>query len=198
MNSTDERGEDIGMDRKRKTRKKRWIIGGTIAVVLTVLVSLYAMRSKETAYKTVKAEIGDITTYYAFSGNVAAKNRQMLLSEQMMQIAEILVEKGDRVKTGDVLIKTTAGEELKAGIDGEVTKIYKEENEQIMPGEQLVEIVDYDHLEIVFRADEYDVDALEPGKDAVAEISAIGKVIRGTINDVSREGQIVNGREFDS
>lgn len=196
MNSTDERGEDIGMDRKRKTRKKRWIIGGTIAVVLTVLVSLYAMRSKETAYKTVKAEIGDITTYYAFSGNVAAKNRQMLLSEQMMQIAEILVEKGDRVKTGDVLIKTTAGEELKAGIDGEVTKIYKEENEQIMPGEQLVEIVDYDHLEIVFRADEYDVDALEPGKDAVAEISAIGKVIRGTINDVSREGQIVNGVTF--
>lgn len=184
------------MGKKKKTGKKRWIISGTIAVTLTVLGSLYIMRPKETAYKTVKAELGDITTYYAFSGNVAAKNRQLLLSEQMMQIAEILVKEGDRVKTGDVLIRTTAGKELKAGIDGEVTKIHTEENEQVMPGAQLAEIVDYDHLEIVFKADEYDVDALVPGKEAVAEISAIGKVIRGTINDISREGQIVNGVTF--
>lgn len=184
------------MGKKRKTRKTRWIIGGTAAVALTVLGSFYAMRPDETEYRTVKAEVGDITTYYAFSGNVAAKNRQLLLSEQMMQIAEILVEKGDRVKTGDVLITTTAGDELKARIDGEVTNIHAEENEQVMPGAQLAEIVDYDHLEIVFRADEYDVDALEPGKEAVAEIAAIGREVRGKINDISREGQIVNGVTF--
>lgn len=184
------------MGKKGKTRKIRWITGGAIAVALTVLGSLYIMRPDDTAYKTVKAAMGDITTYYAFSGNVAAKNRQLLLSEQMIQIAEIAVEKGDRVKAGDVLITTTAGEELKAGIDGEVTKIYAEENEQVMPGAQLVELVDYDHLEIVFKADEYDVDALEPGKEAVAEIGALGKVIRGKINDISREGQIVNGVTF--
>lgn len=184
------------MGKKRKTKKVRWIIGGAVAVVLTVLGSLYTMRPDEAAYKTVKAAMGDITTYYAFSGNVAAKNRQLLLSDQMMQIAEILVDKGDRVKTGDVLITTTLGEELKAEIDGEVTKIHVEENEQILPGGQLVELVDYDHLEIVFRADEYDVDALVAGKEAIAEISAIGKEIRGKINDISREGQIVNGVTF--
>lgn len=184
------------MGRKRKTKKIRWITGGVIAVALTVLGSLYTMRPDETAYKTVKAEMGDITTYYAFSGNVAAKNRQLLLSEQMIQIAEIPVEKGERVKTGDVLITTTAGEELKAGIDGEVIKIHAEENQQVMPGAQLAELVDYDRLEIVFRADEYDVDALEPGKEAIAEIGAIGKVIKGKINDISREGQIVNGVTF--
>ncbi len=184
------------MGKKKKTKKARWIIGGTIAVVLTVLGSLYTMRPDEMAYKTVKAQTGNITTYYTFSGNVAAKNRQLLLSEQMMQIAEILVDKGDRVKTGDILITTAAGEELKAEIDGEITNIHVEENEQIMPGTQLVELVDYDQLEIVFKADEYDVDALDPGKEAVAEISAIGKEIGGKINDISREGQIVNGVTF--
>lgn len=184
------------MAKKTKNKRVRWITGGAIAVVITVLVALYIMNPVETAHKTVKAERGNITTYYAFSGNVSAKNRQLILSEQMMQIAEIPVSKGDKVKTGDVLIKTTAGEELKAEIDGEITKIHVEENEQIMPGTQLIEIVDYDHLEIVFKADEYDVDALEPGKEAVAEIAAIGKEITGKINDISREGQIVNGVTF--
>lgn len=184
------------MGKKGKTKKIRWIIVGTVAVIFTVLGSLYTMRPDETSYKTVKAETGDITTYYAFSGNVAAKNRQLLLSEQMLQIAEILVDKGDKVKPGDILITTTAGDELKAEIDGEVTSIHVEENEQVMPGTLLVELVDYDHLEIVFRADEYDVDALVPGKEAIAEISAIGKETRGKINDISREGQIVNGVTF--
>ncbi len=184
------------MSKKRKAKRTGWIIGGTIAVLITVLISLYTMRPERTAYKTVQAEIGNITTYYSFSGNVAAKNRQNLLARQMLQIYEIHVQKGDRVKAGDVLITTAAGEKLKAEIDGEITGIHVEENEQIMPGALLLDIVDYDRLQIVFKADEYDIDALEVGREAIAEISAIGKQVRGTIQDISREGQIVNGVTF--
>lgn len=184
------------MSKKRKNKRVGWIVGGTIAVLITMLLSYWKMRPAKNVYKTVQAEIGDITTYYSFSGNVSAKNRQTLLAGQMMQIREIHVKAGDSVQSGDVLITTTAGEKLKAEIDGEVTAIHVKENEPIMPGSPLAEIVDYSQLQIVFKADEYDVDALEVGKEAIAEINATGKKIRGTIREVSREGQIVNGVTF--
>lgn len=184
------------MVKRGKSKRLNWIIGGAIAVGLTGLVSLYAIRPSAPSHKMVKAEIGNITTYYSFSGNVAAKNKQVILSNQMMQIEGIHVHKGDPVKAGDILVTTTAGDKLKAEIDGEITNIHVEENQQIMPGSQIIDIVDYDHLQIVFKADEYDVGALEPGKEAIAEIGAIGKEISGVIHDVSREGQIVNGVTF--
>lgn len=184
------------MGKKRKTKKAGWIFGGVVAVAITAFISFYAMRPKDTAFTAVKAKTGDITTYYSFSGNVAAKNRQSLLSEQMMQIAELLVNEGDTVKTGDLLITTTAGEEVKAEVDGEVVNVHVAENELVMPGTRMMEIVDYDNLEIIFKVDEYDVGALETGKEAIAEISALGKEISGKISEISREGQIVNGVTF--
>jgi multidrug efflux pump subunit AcrA (membrane-fusion protein) len=62
-----------------------------------------------------------------------------------------------------------------------------------MPGTRLVDIVDYDHIEIAFKVDEYDVGALAVGKEAIAKIGAAGKDIKGKISDISREGQIING-----
>lgn len=184
------------MDKRRKKNHKTLTIIGIIAVALTALISYFAMRPADLSYEKVKTQTGNIITYYSFSGNVTSKNRQTVLSERMMQISKIYIEKGEEVKEGDVLLETTTGDKLKSKIDGEVALINVEENKQVAPGMLLVEIVDYNNLEVVFKADEFDVGALETGKEAVIYIPAAKKKFKGEIHDISKEGQIANGVTF--
>lgn len=180
------------MGGKRK-KLRTWIVIGVTAVLLAILISYFTFRPAALSYKRVKARIGDIVTYYSFSGNVASKNRQSVFAEKIMQISEVYIRKGAEVKEGDVLFTTAQGDEVKSKINGEITSVNAEENKQVTPGTLLVEIVDYNSLEVVFRADEYDVAALDPGKEAVVYIPAVKKEFRGNIREISKEGQVANG-----
>ena len=159
------------------------------------LISFYRSAC-HSSVKAVTAQTGDITTYYSFSGNVSPKTRQNLLAEQMMQISKIHFSEGDKVREGDVLITAASGQELKSRINGEIGNISVEENQQVVPGTRIMEIINYDDLEVVFKVDEYDISALEEGREAVVRIGAIDREFRGKINKLSREGQIVNGVTF--
>jgi len=110
-----------------------------------------------------------------------------------MQVSEIRVKEGDQIKEGAVLIKTTAGDEIKSKINGEIVNINVEENAQVMAGTKLLEIVDYDNLEIQVKVDEYDVGALAKGKDTTVKIGALNKEFQGKVSRLSKEGQIMNG-----
>jgi HlyD family secretion protein len=90
-----------------------------------------------------------------------------------MQVSEIKVKEGDMVKEDAVLIKTTAGDEIKSKISGEVVNINVEENAQVMAGINLLEIVDYNNLEIKVKVDEYDIASLEKGKESTVKIGDI-------------------------
>lgn len=181
------------MSAKKKSRVKKWIVFGIVILAAAALVIGAILRPRPSVYESVTAETGDITTYYSFSGNVETKNRQTVLAEKVMQLDELKVKEGDTVKEGAVLFTTTAGDEVAAKIDGEITNLKAEENGSYMAGVTLMEIVDYNHLEISVKADEYDVSALEAGKQATAYIGALDKELTGTISSISKEGQVVNG-----
>lgn len=184
------------MSSKRKSKARKWIIIGIIVMGLGGLAWLLLLRSAPNTYENITAQTGDITTYYSFSGNVDTKNRETITSERIMQISDIKVEEGQKVKEGDVLITSTTRDEIKAGIAGEVVNITVEENAQVMAGLKLLEIVDYDNLEIKVKVDEYDITALESGREATVRIGALDKEIKGKISKVSKEGQIVSGVTF--
>lgn len=181
------------MSTKRKSKAKKWIIISLIAIVLLFLAAGYLTRQGRTPYESVNAKTADITTYYSFSGNVDTKNRQTVMPDKAMQISEIEVKEGDMVKEGDVLLKSSAGDEIKAEVNGEVINLNVEENQQAMPGTKLMEIVDYDNLEVSVKVDEYDVSALKEGQEATVNIAALNKEVKGTISSMSDVGQIVNG-----
>ncbi|HEY5585556.1 MAG TPA: HlyD family efflux transporter periplasmic adaptor subunit [Ruminiclostridium sp.] len=181
------------MRRKRKSKALKWIAITIITIAVVGIAATLLMRPKPTNYESVDAENGDITTYYSFSGNVETKNRQTIISEKVMQISGINVKDGEMVKESAVLIKTTAGDEILAKISGEVVNVNVEENAQVMAGTKLLEIVDYNNLEVNVKVDEYDITALEKGKEATVKIGAINKEIKGKISSMSKEGQIVNG-----
>jgi multidrug efflux pump subunit AcrA (membrane-fusion protein) len=181
------------MRNKKRSKIKKWI---TISIVIIVVIGLgatFLMRPKATLYESVVAETGDITTYYSFSGNIATKNRQTVISEKVMQISEIEVAEGDKVEEGDVLMKSTTGDEIIAKISGEIVNLNVEVNAQVMTGIKLLEIVDYSDLEIGVKVDEYDISAIEVGKETSVTIGAIDKELTGTISSMSKEGQVLNG-----
>lgn len=184
------------MDTRKKRNRKVWSIIGVIAVALTALISYYAMRPATFAYERVKAQTGNIVTYYSFSGNVVSKYRQTIIAKTIAQISEIYVEEGDMVKQGDVLIETAMGDKVEANINGEVTTISVEQNKQVTPGTHIMEIVDFNNLKVVFKVDEYDVGELGVGKEAIVYIPAIDEQFTGIINDIAKEGQIANGVTF--
>lgn len=183
------------MSIKRKSKRKKWIALGIITVAIVAAIT-FLVRPTPTLYERVVAETGDITTYHSFSGNVSAKNRQAVTSEKIMQVSEIKVKEEERVKEGAVLIKTTAGDEIKAKINGEIVNINVEENTQVIAGTGLLEIVDFDNLEIRVKVDEYDIAALEKDKECIVKIGALNKEIKGRISSMSKEGQIMNGVTF--
>lgn len=184
------------MSPKRKSKLRKWIITGIIGVIIAGGAAAYFLRSDKSAYESVTAETGDITTFYTFAGNVATKNRQTVMAERIMQVSDIKVKEGDMVKEGTVLITTTAGDEIESKIRGEIVNIEVEENAQVMAGTKLLEVVDYDNLEIKIKVDEYDISAFQNGKEATVTIGAVKKEFQGKISSTSREGQVMNGVTF--
>lgn len=183
-------------EKKRKSKTRNRIVVSLLAITGIAIVSFILLRPKAALYDSVTAKIGDMKTYYFFSGNVETKNRQTVMSDKIMQISEILVEEGNIVMADDVLMKTTAGVKIKSKIDGEVAHISVEENAQVMSGTKLLEIVDYINLEVNIKIDEYDISALEMGKELTVNIGAVDKVIKGTITSLSKEGQVINGISY--
>ncbi|AFQ44373.1 efflux RND transporter periplasmic adaptor subunit [Desulfosporosinus meridiei] len=181
---------------KKHKSKVKWIILGLVAVAVTVGGITFLKEPTELPYESVVAQTGDLTTYYSFTGNVETTDRQTVTSEKMMQISEIKVKEGDLVKEGTVLIRTTAGEDIKSKIQGEIVNINIEEKAQVMAGTKLLEVVDYNNLQIKVKVDEYDLTAIEKGKEATIKFGAINKEIKGNISSISKEGQIINGVTF--
>ncbi len=184
------------MSTKKKSKVKKWMITGVIIVAIVGVIGSYLAKPAPSSYESVKAKTGDITNYYSFSGNVESKNSQTILSDNVMQISDIKVNDGDQVNEGDVLITTTAGKQIKAPIDGEIVDVNVEEDAQIMSGMELLKIVDYDHLQVSVKVDEFDLAAVEKGKETTVKIAAINKEIKGEISSISKEGKLENGITF--
>ena len=176
----------------KKRGIKKWIF---LAVVL-ILVGLFVYARMNIpvtqGYKDEISKKGDITTYYNFSGNVSAKNSQIVMSEAPMQIKSMKVQDGDKVKKDEVLFTTTTGEKVKAKIKGEVTNLDVKEDEAIGPGVKLMDIIDYDNLRINVKVDEYDLVVMKKDKECTVTINALDKEIKGTISKVSKAATTVN------
>lgn len=185
---------------KNKSNKKSGtgkIIFFIFLILIAAAIVIFIIRRPANISKDViSPEIGDISTYYSFSGSIEAKNREVVFADQALQINEWLVKKGDTVKAGDLLYKTKFGAEKKAGIDGEILDINADINEQIMPGAKLLEIVDYSKYLLSIKVDEYDFTAIKPGEKATVKINALSGDFEGTVEEISKEGVYMNGVTF--
>ncbi len=180
---------------RRKSGTRKWITILVLLVLIGAVIFYFANRNPK-VYESVKANTADITTYTSFSGNIEARNRQPIIAETVMQVSDIFVTEGQSVKAGDILLKTTNGNEILADIDGEAANVNVEENEVIMAGTKMMDIVDYSKLQINVRVDEYDIGSLQKGKEATVKIGALQKELKGKISKISKEGVVMNGLTY--
>lgn len=182
---------------KAKKKLRRRIIAAVVLVLLIgTAATLFLLRPKDAAFTEETAKSGDIATYYSFGGNIEAKERQAVLADTMMQIKTLKVKEGDVVKKGDVLAETTMGGKIQAKIDGEITTIYVEESAQLMAGAPVMDLVNYDELQVTIKVDEYDLGTIQAGKAVTATINALDKDVKGTVSKVSREAVTMNGVSY--
>ncbi|MDR7855102.1 efflux RND transporter periplasmic adaptor subunit [Tissierella sp.] len=181
-----------------KARKNgfKWILGILVVMAIAAFVLGRIRSPKEIAGDEIEVKSGDVSTYYSFAGSIEAKNRQTIFAEQAIQIKEFKVQTGDMVKKDDVIYETNRGVEVKSEIDGEILDIFVEEDEQLMPGAKIIEIVDYKDLQLRVKVDEYDLKSIEKDIKASITIHALSKDFEGIVTDIAKEGIFMNGVTF--
>lgn len=172
---------------------KKWMIWLLLVVTLVIIGLFFLNRPKEAMYDRMKVVQQDLTTYYSFSGNVEAKDKQSLVSTSMFQVNEVLVEEGQYVEKGDILLTTSQGMKFEASIAGEVATIYVTEGQLITTGAPLVDITDYQHLQVKVKVDEYNISPIEIGKEVTIHVNALNQDVLGKISHMTKEAQISNG-----
>ena len=83
-----------------------------------------------------------------------------------------------------------------AEVSGEVSKIYVDENESITQGTSIMDIVNYDNLEINVKVDEYDLSAISQGMEVEVYIESSNKTVTGTISEIARGASVTNGVSY--
>lgn len=172
---------------------KKWMIWLLLVVTLVIIGLFFLNRPKEAMYDRMKVVQQDLTTYYSFSGNVEAKDKQSLVSTSMFQVNEVLVEEGQYVEKGDIILTTSQGMKFEASIAGEVATIYVTEGQLITAGAPLVDITDYQHLQVKVKVDEYNISPIEIGKEVTIHVNALNQDVLGKISHMTKEAQISNG-----
>ena len=170
----------------------KWIVGILVLALIGFIVFSFT-KKEEVRGDEIEVEEGDIATYYNFAGSISAKNRSVLFTDLPVQINEFYLEEGERVEKDDILYKTSTGEEKKADISGEVYKIEVEKDAQLTPGTKIMEVVDYNNLELKVNVDEYDLKSIKEGTEVEITINALEKTVKGEVVEISKQGEYING-----
>lgn len=83
-----------------------------------------------------------------------------------------------------------------AEISGEVDEIHVEEDDSLIMGTKIMEIVNYNDLQVIIKVDEYDLRAVTLGKETDVFINALDKTVKGKVDEISRQAQVVNGVSY--
>ena len=177
------------MPPKRKRRRKwPWFV---LALVLIAAAVVYFLNAGEQAAQALFTEEAvqnrDIVTYYSFSGNLTPVTDEIQTAKDSLKVKTLYVSEGDTVSEGDLLLRGTDGTRVYASHSGTIETLYAEKEDTLQPGSQIARIVDYETLEVSVDVDEYDIGAVEIGKEGTVYLNALERSIPGTVSEVSRE-----------
>lgn len=170
---------------KKKRKIKRWII---LALVCILLVVFWVTRSRNTVrYAQTVASVGDISTSYSFTGSVISTRTQTLVAPTAAKVRDIYVQANDWVEEGDRLLKLSTGDVLRAEIDGEIARLNVQTDDLANAGDVLASVVDMTRLEAEVSVDEYDIEAIEVGREVDVSINALGETVQGVLSRFDKE-----------
>ncbi len=106
--------------------KKAWIIGGIILAAVIAAVAIIGSSGEEV--EVVKASRGTFILTVEETGYVEAANDREVQATSVAQVRDLLVESGDKVRLGQILIKLSSPE-LTAEIESARSQLARTEGE---------------------------------------------------------------------
>jgi len=98
------------MERKKKNKKRKYLIGGVVAVVVIIGVAWAFSGSGQGSVDTVKVERGDVESIVSVTGQVVPSKNIDLAFEKSGRVERIRVEVGDEAYAGEVLAQLDTSE----------------------------------------------------------------------------------------
>ena len=182
---------------KKKKKRKKWPWLVLLAIVLLVGYVIWSINTQiQDSYQEETAQQRDISTYYSFSGHLSPITDEVQTAKNAIKVKELYVKEGDWVEEGDALLRGTDGSRVFAIVEGTVDELFAEVDDQLQPGSQIAQIVDYDKLEVSVDVDEYDVGALTLGKEGTVYLNALDQNVLGTVSEIARNATTTGGVSF--
>ena len=181
--------------RRKKRRKWPWIV----LVILVLLIAAFVLSLRKTAAQSLTEEIAqrrDIVTYYSFSGSLIPVTDEVQTAKDTLKVKELYVKEGDRVAEGDALLRGSDGTRVYAAYSGTIEELYAQLDDTLQPGSQIARIVDYDALEVSVDVDEYDIDAIQEGKEGDVYLNALDVTVPGTVTEIARNATTESGVSY--
>jgi len=147
--------------------------------------SLVELEQAQTSFKNAQMQLKLAQNNYD-NLEINLNNNIRTAQEQLNQAKAALSSIQKQAKDSRVL----------AEVSGEVSDIHVVENESIVMGMPIMDIVNYDNLEVILKIDEYDLASISLGGQAEVTISSIGESVKGTITDISRQAIVANGVSY--
>ena len=154
-----------------KRKKRKWVRRVVWLVILALLGAGFyfiglpmLQKSVTTTYDTYTATRGSISNDLSFSGSFALKKSETLTASSAGTVRIVYVAAGDKVRSGDRLVRLSSGETLKASFDGTVNTLDVAQGDDVNAGQQLCQVADFATLSVSIRVDEYDIGEVSVGQ----------------------------------
>ena len=172
---------------KKIRRILLWLV--ILAVAASAVWYLF-FQEKQIVFSEETALTQDIETFYTFSGNVEPDGAKVYTTMARSSVRKWLVEEGDEVTKDDYVVEFKSGTRVKAPMEGTISDLYLDVDDEFNPGDQLFRVADYAHPKVYIKVDEYDVSALSKGMAVDVKVLSTGKVITGEIVRIAQEATV--------
>ena len=174
--------------KKKKKHIKRIVFLVLIVLVLALALGFFYLRIKSeytVTYQEYTASTGTISNALSFSGNLQLIHNTEYTASSDTTVRSVMVTLGQEVREGDLLLKLRNGQTIEAEFDGRVNQLPVKEDEKVLSGDLLVQVVDFVHMKVAFRVDEYNIGEVQPGDPCRITATATEKVFESDVAEIN-------------
>ncbi len=128
--------------------------------------------------------------------NTAKVAYQTVVNTSDISIASSQAQLTQAQNSYDSLVKQIGDREVKAEIDGVVSKIYVDADEKVNAGTVIMDILDTDSVKAVVKVDEYDYSTMQVGNEVTVYIDALGFEQPGRVSSIDMQATASAGMAY--
>lgn len=178
--------------KKKRGKKRKTIRRIILALILVVILGgaawlgIMSLRQKYTVtYDEYNATTGTISNALSFSGSLQARSNVTYTASSPATVRAVYVTREQNVKSGDTLMRLSSGQTVEAEFDGRINQLYVAEGNKVSSGANLVQVVDFEHLQVSVRVDEYDISSVHAGDQCRVSTVATENTFTTTIDSIN-------------